>query len=627
MKWVWNRILHVDLASGKIRVLKPGYKAYRLLHGGRGIAALLLYKLTGDTPPSPLDAENPLIIAPGLLTGSGLSTASKTIIAGRSPLTGLLGRSSVGARLGPELRASGFDALVVTGTLEQPGMLIIDKDGVRLGEAEDLWGLRISDARSRILKRYKGYSTCIIGPAGENLVRYALMDCDGRQAGRTGMGAVMGSKRLKAIIVKAWMRPEPSDIEGYKRLLHEWARHVPSTSASKTLMKYGTPAVLGLTEPQGVLPSLNWRRSTLSWCPDRDKAREEYIEYPGRNRYTQKPCIHCNRPCSQVIRVRDPLSGEEKELDGPEYELLYSLGTNLGFCHPENAAKLSLLADELGLDGISLGGVLGWLLEAVERGDIGEELIRDYPGLEWGSLNALAKVVHDIAYVRGKLAQILVHGALGAAKLLGRGEEYAVQVKGMCLPAYDGRGLKGMALGYAVSSRGGDHLTSGMYAIELGGKLWIYENVDPLSYEGKPSMVRAMEDLFAAYDNLGVCKFSRRELPPERLAEAVEVLTGIPSSAGDVLLGGERTVTLERIINLSYGLEPGMDWLPERLTKDPISDGPRKGETVEPERLREMVREYYQLRGWDAKGKPYRETLVVLGLQELLSGDLVAEAL
>ncbi len=619
MRWVWNRVLRVDLSRGESWVEEPGLEAYRLLHGGRGLASLLLYRLTRGSPPDPLGGDNPLIIAPGLLTGSGLSTASKTIVAARSPLTGLLGRSSVGARLGAELRGAGYDALVITGRLGSPGILVIDRSGARVEEDRGSWGKRVSEAREILRSRYRGYSSCVIGPAGENLVGYALIDCDGRQAGRTGMGAVMGSKRLKAVLVKGWTRPEPADREGLRRLLREWARHVPSTSSSRTLMRYGTPAVMGLTEPQGVLPSLNWRRSTLSWCPDRDRARQEYIEYAGRSRITQKPCIHCNRPCSQVIRARDPVTGEEKELDGPEYELLYSLGTNLGYCEPEKAASLSLVADELGLDGISLGLTLSWLLEAVKRGDMGSEIVEHYPGLESGSPEALARVAYDIAYGRGPLAGLLRNGARSAAEKLGRGQGYAVHVKGLCLPAYDARGLKGLALGYAVASRGGDHLTSGMYAVELGGKLWIYENVDPLSYEGKPSMVRAMENLFAAYDNLGVCKFSRKELPPERLARAVETVTGVPTGPGDVLLAGERTVTLERLVNLEYGLDPSMDSLPPRLTREPISDGPRKGELVDPEKLREMVREYYALRGWDENGRPYRETLVILGLDRLLS--------
>ena len=614
--WVWGRVLLYDLSDRSARVLRLPRETYRLLYGGRGLAAFLIYHYAGS--PEPLAPGNPLVIAPGLLVGTGLSTASKTILAARSPLTGLLGRSSVGARLGAMLRLAGFDALVITGALDEPGVLVVDEEGARVEPAGRTWGLTVSRSREELRRRFPGYSGCLIGPAGESLSRIAMVDCDGRQAGRTGLGAVMGAKKLKAVLARGRRKPVPARPERLRRLVVEWARHVPSTSSSKALVEYGTPIVVGLTEPQGVFPGRNWTRSTLSWCPDREKAREDYMTYGSRSRVGRAPCIYCNRPCSQVTRARDPARGAEREIDGPEYELLYSLGSNLGFCSPKEAASLALLADELGFDGISLGTTLAWLLEAVERGIVGGDMLQPYPGLGWGRLEPLARLVEDMAYRRTPLASLLAEGEARASRVLG-GEDLAVHVKGLGLPAYDARGLKGLALGYAVSSRGGDHLTSGMYAVELGGKLWIYEGVDPLSYEGKPAMVKAMEDLFTAYDNLGVCKFSRKELPPGRLAEAVEAVLGVPTGPGDVLLSGERTVMLERLLNLRWGLEPEMDTLPPRLTKDPISDGPRRGETVSPDRLKEMVRDYYLLRGWSpGRGEPLRETLEILGLAPLL---------
>ena len=602
-------------------MIRLDQQAYRLLYGGRGIASLLLYHLAGDAEPS--SPENPLIVSPGLLTGSGLSTASKTIIAARSPLTNLLGRSSVGARLGAEIRYAGYDAIVIKGRLSSWGILKIDTEGVEIVDAGDLEGLEISEARRRLREKHPGYATCIIGPAGENLSRISMIDCDGRQAGRTGLGAVMGSKKLKAIVAKGSKKPHPGLPGELRRLIIEWAKRIPASRSSKSLMEYGTPIVVNLTEPQGVFPGLNWRRSTLSWCPSREKAREEYSSYAREHRVSRSPCIHCNRPCSQVVEVRNPLTGETQRVDGPEYELLYSLGSNLGFCKPENAASLSLLADELGFDGISLGTTIAWFLEAVERGLIDEELLEPYKGIGWGKLEDIARLIRDMAYRRTKLASILADGEAKASSVLGGGE-FAVHVKGLGLPAYDARGLKGLALGYAVASRGGDHLTSGLYALELGGKLWIYTRVDPLSAENKPVIVRAMEDLFAAYDNLGVCKFSRYELPPEKLAEAVTAVLGENHSSSDVLLAGERTVTLERILNLTWGLRPEDDTLPPRLLKEPISDGPRRGERLDPSMLRDMVRQYYLLRGWDPdRGEPYRETLELLGLTPLLKENII----
>ncbi len=616
--WVWRRILHVDLGDGNGRVVKVAPRVYELLYGGRGLASLLLYHVGGD--PDPLSPENPLVIAPGLLTGSGLSTASKTIIAARSPLTGILGRSSVGARLGAELRYAGFDALVVTGSLDEWGILVIRNDEISIIDARGLEGAEITRARRKLRETHRGYASCVIGPAGENLSRISMIDCDGRQAGRTGLGAVMGSKKLKAILVKGTRKPVPGDPEGLRSLRIEWAKTIPTSKSSRTLIEYGTPIVVNLTEPQGVFPSLNWRRSTLSWCPSRDEAREEFASYAKNHRVSRNPCIHCNRPCSQVVEAVNPLTGEREALDGPEYELLYSLGSNLGFCKPENAASLALLADELGFDGISLGTTLAWLLESIEKGIVSEDLLAEYKDIGWGRLESIAKLIVDMAYRSTRLASILADGEARASEILG-GSEHAIHVKGLSLPAYDARGLKGLALGYAVSSRGGDHLTSGMYALELGGRLWIYERIDPLETRDKPSIVRAMENLFAAYDNLGVCKFSRYELPPSRLAKAVTVLLGEEHASHHVLLAGERTITLERILNLRWGLKPESDTLPPRLLNEPISDGPRSGERIDRETLEDMVREYYMLRGWDPeRGEPYRETLEILGLSQLLSG-------
>ncbi|MCE4608843.1 MAG: aldehyde ferredoxin oxidoreductase C-terminal domain-containing protein, partial [Desulfurococcales archaeon] len=334
--------------------------------------------------------------------------------------------------------------------------------------------------------------------------------------------------------------------------------------------------------------------------------------------------ISCNRPCSQVIHVRDPLENKIREYDGPEYELLYSLGTNLGFCDPENAAILSLLADELGFDGISLGTTISWFLEAKEKGLIDlEKLPDEYKRVTWGDLDGIVKLLVDMAYRNNAVASILAEGERIASERLG-GSELAIHVKGLGLPAYDARGLKGLGLGYAVSSRGGDHLTSGMYAVELGGKLWIYDNVDPLTYRGKSHMVRFMENMFALFDILGICKFSRKELALSDILEAVNVFTGYSYTSTDLMSVAERTITLERLVNLALGLSPREeDNLPRRLFEEPISDGPKKGERIDPEEFHRMRREYYLLRGWDPDtGVPTKEILHMLGLDQLLAIDV-----
>lgn len=608
-----TRILYIDLEKREGWVEEKDYS--KKLLGGRGLASLLLYhNIESNT--DPLSPDNPLVIAPGLLTGSGFPTASKTIFAARSPLTGFLGRSAVGALLGAHLKWSHIDATVVKGSLDEPGILVIDNGMVSVRDAGKLWGLRVSDAEDILRKEYKGYGSCVIGPAGENLSRIADIDCNGRQAGRTGLGAVMGSKKLKAIVVKGNLGFRSEDPVKLKEIVVEWSKILPKTPSGKSLIEFGTPAVIRLTESQGVFPSLNWKRSTLGWCSDRDKIREEFASFESENRVSRNPCPHCNRPCSQVIEVMNPFGGGKVRVDGPEYEVLYSLGSNVGLCDPWQAAILSYMADELGFDAISLGAALAWAIELNEKGLLGE-YAKGYEGLTWGSTGTLIRLVEDMAYRRSRLGELLADGVAWAVKKFRWGMDEAVNVKGLDLPAYDARGLKGMALGYAVASRGGDHLTSGMYALELGGSLWIYENVDPLTYENKPVIVQAMENLFALYDALGICKFSRKELPPEKLVMPVNAVLGAAFDVGDLLLVGERIITLERIVNLEFGLKPSDDTLPPKLLYQAINDGPRKGELVDVYELNKMIREYYSLRGWNRNGVPYRETLIKLGLEAM----------
>jgi aldehyde:ferredoxin oxidoreductase len=343
--WVWGKVLHVDLSSDRVWEEKLESRVYKLLLGGRGLAVLLLYRSLKGGEVDPLSPKNPLIISPGFMVGSGLPTASKSFFASRSPLTSFLGRSAVGAWLGWELRRASYDALVVTGALEEPGVLVVDHDGVRVERAGRLWGLRVGEARAELSRRYPGYSACVIGPAGERLSLISVVDCNGRQAGRTGMGAVMGSKKLKAIAVKGYMEPEPAEPREARRIAARWAREILRHPASKSVIEYGTPAMVGLTAGKhGVFPSLNWRKSTLKWCGDERRAVENLGYWAPRMRVGRNPCPFCNRVCSQVVEVEVPGEGRVR-VDGPEYETVYALGSNLGFCTVEPVAVLAHLAD------------------------------------------------------------------------------------------------------------------------------------------------------------------------------------------------------------------------------------------------------------------------------------------
>ncbi len=616
--WFSGRGLVVELDHGDVGRayeldLDPGY--YRVLLGGRGLAGAVWARLalSSGEPPGALEPGNPLVIAPGALVGSPLSTASKTAFAARSPLTGLLGRAMAGARLGLELRRLGYDFLAVTGALDEPGVLVLDSSGARVERARGLWGLRVGEARARLRGLYRGYAEAVIGPAGENLSAIAMIDANGRQAGRTGLGAVMGSKRLKAIVARGEGFPRPARPAEARRLAGELNRLTHSHPASRGLVEYGTPLMAEYTDALGVLPSMNWRRSTLgSWC--RGATAGNLARYAGRSRVARNPCVGCGRPCSQVVGT------PEGRVDGPEYETLYSLGTDIGVCDPQAVARLNLLADELGFDTISAGATIAWAMEAGERG-----LLEGAP--RWGDWEAAARLLEDMAYRRGGLGSLLADGVRRAAERLGAGGEFALHVKGLEPPAYDARGLKGMALGYAVSSRGADHLTSGAYAAEIPGRLWRLRGVDRLSYEGKGVMVKVLEDLMGFYDNTGICKFSRYTLHPENVAPLASAVTGLDLAPGDLLASGEATVNLERLVNLALGLRPEVDdWLPPRMTGEPIGEGPSRGEVVDPERLRGMILEYYAARGWTPSGVPLEATIARLGLDRLLPEALASIA-
>ncbi|MEB3816632.1 MAG: aldehyde ferredoxin oxidoreductase family protein [Desulfurococcales archaeon] len=616
--WFWGKGLiveldHADVYSVRERLVEDG--VYAKLLGGRGLAVKMwIDALDGNKGiPQPLGADNPLVIAPGSLVGSGLSTASKTAVVARSPLTGFLGRSMTGGRLGLELRRVGVDFLVIRGALETPGLLVLDDEGARVERAKDLWGLRIGEARARISERFRGYATALIGPAGENLSRIAMIDFDGRQAGRTGLGAVLGSKMLKGIAVKGSRTPIMHDASEARRLARELNKLTSNHPASKALVEYGTPVIMDYTEAAyGVFPSLNWRRSTLSWCPDRDSARSSLSRFAPSLRKGRNPCVGCARPCSQVVEV------EGRVVDGPEYETVYALGSNIGLCDAKDVAKLNYLADELGFDTISLGVTIAWALDAGERG-----IIEGAP--RWGDLEAIEKLIEDMAYRRGHLGRLLADGVKAAVESLGEhAARLAIHVKGLELPAYDARGLKGMALGYAVSSRGGDHLTSGAYAVELPGRLWVFEGIDRLATRGKGVLVKQMEDLMGFYDATGICKFSRYTLHPENVAPFWEAVTGIRLTPGDLLRAGERAVNIERLVNLWLGLKPDVDDdLPPRLKSERISDGPSKGEVVREDELELMKSEYYAARGWSSNGIPLRSTLIYLDLMDLLPEHIV----
>ncbi|NPA75218.1 MAG: aldehyde ferredoxin oxidoreductase family protein, partial [Euryarchaeota archaeon] len=615
----YGKILRVNLSTGEVKTEEISKDLVKNYMGGLGFVAHFLYK---EVPKNadPLGEENKIIIAPGALTGFGIPTASKTTLAAKSPLTGGFGRTVVGAPMGPELRKAGYAVMIIEGKSEKPVVIHIENENVSIEPAEELWGMDTKEAQKKLKEKYGKVSTAVIGPAGENLSKISGVDFEERQAARTGIGAVFGSKNLKGIAVRGTLQPEVADKGALMKLIAKWAKIIKEHPATKDDMGYGSGEFLRwMNLERGTFPTRNWQWGYFQSFYDNAKEDEllgidPYYWVP-KYRDGRNPCPNCTKPCSQVFKLTKYREGEK--VDGPEYETLYSLGSELEISDPEAVAYLNLLCDLYGLDTISAGVTIGWAMEAYERGLLTKE---DTDGIElkFGDVEAAAEALRRMAYREGKLGELLADGSKAASEKLGKGsEKFAIHVKGMELPAYDVRGIKGMALAIAVSYRGACHLTAGVYGTELVGKWWKFEGIDRLSAENKGYEIKAHEDLMQVYDATGLCKFSRHMYLLEGIPELLKAVTGIDYSYSDIMTVGERIYNVARAFNVREGLSRKDDKLPWRITHDPIPKGKSAGAYVKEEELEHMLDEYYQARGWSRDGVPTKVKLVSLDLEDL----------
>jgi aldehyde:ferredoxin oxidoreductase len=616
MKGVSGKLLCVDLSRGKIELKTLEQPILESYLGGVGLAARILYDKGRGV--RPLGPENPLIMAPGLLVGTGFPTASKTTFMARSPLTGGVGRAAAGAWAGVALKRAGFDALVVEGKAETPSMLYVDDGSSSVEDASKLWGLNVRETAKRIKSEYEGVSTVVIGPAGERLSLIAGIDCEERQAARTGLGAVMGSKMLKAIAVKGTGNLEYADPDYLRTLSFKWAKTLRDDPKSELQRRYGTPEFYDwMNRDRGVFPSRNWQHGYFKASYDKltGNERSGLDPYYWAPKYSlrNRACPHCNKPCGRIFRIT---SGKYAgtELDGPEYETIYSLGGALEVDNPEALARLHMECDLLGLDGISAGLTIAWAMEAYERGLLSREDL-DGIDLRFGNADAALVTLRRMAYREGKLGELLADGVKAASERLGKNSnKFAIHVKGLELPAYDVRGLKGVGLSFAVSVRGADHLNAVCYSTELKGTWWKFSGIDRFSSRNKGFMVKIHEDIMTLYDALGICKFSRGFFYVEELPPVIEAATGLKLKVSELFTVGERIYNLERAYNAREGFSRKDDRLPHRVLWEPIPEGPSAGSRITPLELEEMLNEYYAARGWSEDGIPTKAKLVQLDL-------------
>jgi aldehyde:ferredoxin oxidoreductase len=611
VKGYGGTILIVDVGTGESSRETLDEGTADLWLGGAGLATYLTYKHVPGGADA-LGPDNVVVFTPGLVNGVPFITPGKCTFTAKSPLTGTIGDATMGGRIGAVTKHAGYDAVVVKGRSVKPVTIIIADDKVIFRPSSDLWGLDTREA-SESFRRELGqdFSVATIGVGGEKMVKYACIDCDDRQSGRGGMGAVLGSKLVKAIAVRGTGRVDVAAEDELADLMAENDRALRADKTWDGTRRNGTGGFTNwVNDERGTFPTRNWQHSVYE---DRERIVPQH--WAPKYGIRSKACYGCMKPCGKLLRVEDgPYEGTV--VDGVEYETIYSLGGQICNPDPELMAHLNELCDVYGLDTISAGVVLGWAMEATERGLLTSF---DLAGLDVGFHNpdCAPELLRRIAMREG-VGDLLAEGVARAAAIVGQGsEEFAIHVKGMEPPAYDVRGLKTLALGFAVSSRGADHLKSGAYLVDLMGKFGPFEDVDRFSAEGRGEMVKYLEDLFAVYDSLGVCKFSRKLYELADMAEAVRIMTGRQLTEEEIMIAGERVTNLRRLFNCREGMGRKEDTLPHRVMTEPIKEGPSKGHVISPEELKTMLDDYYEQRGWDDDGRPEKATLEALGIADL----------
>ncbi len=593
-----GKILIVDLTTGEgTKKVLDEKIAFKYL-GGDGFGAYFMNKVVNPKVDA-FSPDNAIIIAPGLLVATCIPTAGKTAFFSKSAMNNGWNESVMGGRIGFSLKQAGYDILIIKGKAKKLSYLCIKNEEVNLKSAEHLKGETTRKTAEEIKKDEGDVVVATIGIAGEKLVRFASVDCDDRQAGRGGIGAVMGSKNLKAIAVEGNNDICIANPEKAYRLLEEWYEKMISHPSFEADGKYGTGEFLEwMNAERGTFPTKNWEEGVFD-------ERKEIDPYYWAPRYAikNKACVQCVKPCGKAFVMK------ETKLDGVEYETLFALGSNCGISSIEYVAKANELCDLYGMDTISTGGVIGFFMDLCEKGIMKENI-------KFGDGEAMLELIEKIAY-RKDIGDLLAEGVRRAAEKIGKGaEKYAVHVRSLEPPAYDVRGIKGMALAFMTSPRGACHLRSAAYALELTGKFWKYEGVDRLSSKNKGKEIADMENFMAVYDALGVCKFSRG-IFLLNFGEILDAIIGKSFNEEDLLLIGERICNLKHIFNIKAGWKKEDCKLPEKFHK-PIPKGVSKGSFISKEEEKEMLEDYFNARGWDKNGIPKKKKIEELDIVEFL---------
>jgi aldehyde:ferredoxin oxidoreductase len=608
-----GKILRIDLSAQTATTEDLPKEIAVDFIGGAGFGIKYLFEEVPATA-DPLGPENKLIFASGPLTGTNVPCASRMAVTAKSPLTGAVGMALSGGHFPAELKFAGYDALIVEGKSEAPILLVIKDGDVKFKPAKKIWGMKTLDAQQIIKNDLKdqNYRVACIGPAGENLLKIASIINEWRAVGRKGLGAVMGSKNLKAIAIRGTGKVAVADKEKLKAARGNFTKAMKESEVLyPAFSKMGTPMVVDHTCTMGIFPTKNY--SATGQYDPMDKIG---VEVQMTRNVGSEHCYGCPVGCSQLKLAKEkPYAGILTE--GPEFETMYSFGGVTGVENIDAIIAADRLADELGFDTISSGVTVAFAMELYEKGILTKA---DTGGLElnFGNHEAMVALLNQMAYREG-FGAVLADGSKEAARKIGKGsEKYAMQVKGLELPAYDVRGAKAHGLNYATAFTGADHCRG--YAFQEIFGIPIPKEVDRFSVEGKGALTMWNQDLrTATTDAPTMCGFLMDMAVPaiaaQNTASLMEAVTGLAFTPEQVQIVGERINNLARVFNTRAGLTRSDDTLPERLLTEPIPGGASKGHFISREELNQMLDEYYTARGWDIEtGAPSKEKLLSLGL-------------
>lgn len=570
-----NCVLRINLA-GKTSAKEPLQQQWAANYlGGKGLGIKYLYEeLKPGT--DPLSPGNKLMLLTGPFTGTIVPCSGKLALIAKSPATNTILDCSIGGHIASTLKYAGYDAVIIEDKAQEPSYILIDNDAVDILPAGELWGKGSHTTETLLLKTY-GHDAKVlsIGPAGENLLPMACISSDYyRQAGRGGIGAVMGSKNIKAIVVKGSGSVAAANMPELINKAHHFLREDLLTDTNLWAYTDGTPMIVDLAQATGILPTNNFQSGTF------DGYGSLNAEAVRKTRFGKKGCFSCALGCGNFSRMANT------RVEGPEYETLALCGSNCGISDLEAIIEFNRLCDDLGLDTISAGNITAFAMELTEKG------IKDF-GMRFGDIREYLTVPAKLAYRDGSGAEL----ALGVKELSKRygGSEFAMHVKGLEFPGYEPRGSWGMGLAYATADRGACHMRSWPVASEAFG------DVDPYTAEGKAQLVIGLQHYNAVKFSTILCDFWALSL--ETMAEMLTLTTGNETSAAQLEEIGERVVNIARLFNQREGFDRNNDTLPERIFNEYITDGATAGKNLPRGDFEKMLADYYAIRGWDTDGK------------------------